>query len=213
MLVFGHTGITLGVSVLLAGALSRSRFSKTTVGKGMETSQSSSPATATLNDAPSYKASWLTTLGSYIDIRLLLIGSLLPDIIDKPLGLFFFRETFNNGRIFCHTLLFPIIITLAGLYLYRRRGKIWLLVLSFVTFIHLICDRMWLTPQTLFWPIYGFAFEKEIINNWVPEVLYTLLTYPEIYVPELVGVSILIWFAVTLLRRRKIYAFIRYGQI
>jgi len=88
------------------------------------------------------------------------LGSLLPDIIDKPVGQFFFRDTFSNGRIFCHTLLFLILITLAGLCLYRSRGKTWLLGFSFGTFMHLIQDQMWLEPRTFLWPLYGFAFEK-----------------------------------------------------
>jgi hypothetical protein len=36
------------------------------------------------------------------DIRLLILGSLLPDLIDKPLGHIILPE--NNGRIFAHTL-------------------------------------------------------------------------------------------------------------
>ena len=71
MLIFGHAGITLGAATLLTGALSSSRFSQKV------------PAA---NPSPGDKVSWFTYLGSYIDIRLLLIGSLLPDIVDKPIG-------------------------------------------------------------------------------------------------------------------------------
>ncbi len=198
MIVFGHAGITLGAAVLLTGAL-RSRCS--------------SQAVPTSNCSPSDKASWLTSLGSHIDIRLLLVGSLLPDITDKPVGQVFFRETFNNGRIFSHTLLFLILITLAGLYLYRRRAKLWLLTLSFGIFTHLILDEMWLAPRTLFWPFLGFAFERADLTDWMLNMLYALLTQPEAYVPELVGAAILLWFGLILVRRKKLFAFIRYGQV
>jgi len=147
-----------------------------------------------------------------MDTRLLLVGALLPDIIDKPVGLFFLRDIFGHGRLFSHTLLFFALFALAGLYLYLRHNRGWMLVLAFGTFTHLLLDQMWLTPTTLFWPFSGFAFEKGDPAGWVPGILHALLTNPEVYVPELVGAAILLWFGLTLVRRRKVSAFIRYGQ-
>lgn len=207
MLVFGHTGITLGTAALLAGVLGNSRLSKTTRNEAIESSPHHSYV------VPKRKASWLTYLGSHIDIRLLLIGSLLPDIIDKPVGQFFFRATFNNGRIFCHTLLFLILVTVAGIYLYRCYSKTWLLTFSFGTLTHLIFDQMWCAPRTLFWPILGLTFQRADISNWMPDIFQALLTNPVVYLPELVGAVILIWFAWLLLHRRNIYSFIKYGQV
>ena len=186
MLILGHVGLTLGTATLLAGAHRSNRFSL---------------------------AMWVTSLGSYIDIRLLMVGSLLPDIIDKPVGQFFFRETFSQGRMFSHTLLFLILVTLGGLYLYYRRSRVWLLTLSFGTFSHLIFDQMWRTPQTLFWPLYGFTFARTELAEWIPGILSALLTSPQVYLPELGGAMILLWFGLILIRRKKVYAFIRYGQV
>ena len=213
MLLLAHTGITLGAAVLVAGALSSSRSAGTSRSKATEPPRRSSQAVPDSDCTRSERASWLTWLGSRIDVRILLLGSLLPDIVDKPLGIFLFPETFNSGRIFCHTLLFLILITLAGVYVYRRYRKTWLLVLSFGTFTHLVLDQMWLTPRTLFWPLYGSTFEPADITNWIQDMLYALMTNPRVYVPELLGVGILIWFVVALLRRREILAFIRYGQV
>jgi len=162
---------------------------------------------------PKCKASWLTYLSSRIDIRLLLIGSLLPDIIDKPVGHFFFRETFSSGRIFCHTLLFLILVAVSGIYLYRRYSKTWLLTLSFGTFTHLIFDQMWFSPRTLFWPLLGLSFERSDISNWIPNIFHALLTDPAVYLPELAGAVILIWFTWLLFRRREIFSFIKHGQV
>jgi membrane-bound metal-dependent hydrolase YbcI (DUF457 family) len=156
-------------------------------------------------------ASWLTSLAERIDIRLLLIGSLLPDIIDKPVGLFFFRDIFSYGRTFCHTLLFLILITLGGLYLYWSHNKTWLLVLSFGTFTHLILDLMWLTPRTLLWPLYGFSFEGFDFSCLMPDIFYALLINPIICIPELVGAAVVIWFVWLLVRREKLLAFLRNG--
>jgi len=213
MLVFGHTGITLGAAAVLAGIVNSGRLPEAAQNQATDSPPRSSRPIPALNNFPRDKVSWFTSLGSYIDIRLLLIGSLLPDIIDKPIGQFFFKETFSNGRIFCHTLLFLIIIILIGLYLYRRRSTTWLLVLSFGTFTHLVCDLMWRSPRTLLWPIYGLAFERLDLIDWMPRMLHMLVTDPRVYVPELVGAVILIWFAVGLVRGRKAFAFVKYGQV
>ena len=66
------------------------------------------------------KPAWFDALARRVDIRLLAIGSLLPDIIDKPVGQVFFRGTFSDGRIFSHTLLFLALVSLGG-YARRRR--------------------------------------------------------------------------------------------
>ena len=213
MLVFGHAGITLGAAALLSSALGSSRFSGAKENDAIKASSPSSQVSQGLSNPRTQKASWFTSLGRRIDIRLLLVGSLLPDIIDKPVGRVFFKETLGNGRIFCHTLLFLIIITMAGLYLYRYRSRIWLLVLSFGTFMHLVYDQMWRSPRTLLWPVLGIAFERSELTDWITTMFYALLTSPEVYVPELVGAATIIWFAVELVRKRKVLAFIKYGQV
>ena len=168
MLIFGHPGITLGVAALLSGALGSRHFSQDKGGQAAGSCQRS-PAAPASDCSPGGKASWLTYLGGYLDIRLLLVGSLLPDIIDKPVGHFFFKEIFSHGRIFSHTLLFLVLVALVGLYLYLRHNKGWCLVLSFGTFSHLILDQMWRAPQTLFWPLYGFAFDRIELTDWIPK--------------------------------------------
>ena len=212
MLVFGHTGITLGAAVLLDGILTR-RFSYTRGNKLREHQEPSAEASSFQYCSSGNKASCFTSLANHIDIRLLLVGSLLPDIIDKPVGHFFFEDIFSNGRIFSHTLLFLIVITAVGFYLYRSHEKLWLFTLSFGTFAHLVEDQMWLQPQTLLWPLYGLAFESIDLSHWLQGIFHELLTNPVAYIPELIGALILIWFTLVLVRRRRVFAFIRKGQV
>jgi inner membrane protein len=188
MLVLAHTGITLGAATLLAGAVQYRHEPKIS------------------------RISWFASLSRYIDIRILLIGSLLPDIIDKPVGQYFFRETFSYGRIYAHTLLFLVIITAVGFYLYKSYNKVWLLTLAFGTFIHLILDEMWLTPRTLFWPFLGFAFDRADLTDWLLSIWQTIFRYPEVFIPELVGLSVLLWFGITIIVRKRVGTFIRYGK-
>jgi len=189
MLLFGHAGITLGAAALAARAASK---------RGTDRSE---------------KTSWFAPLARYVDIRLLVIGSLLPDIIDKPVGQYFFRETFFNGRIFAHTLFLLVLITAAGYYLYRRRKQLWLLTLAAGTFTHLVFDEMWQVPGTLFWPLMGFHFAKHDLTDWFPNILKALLSSPYIYISEAIGLAIVIWFAVWVILQKKVGAFIRHGKI
>jgi len=189
MLLLAHAGITLGAATVLAGVV-KSRHS-----------------------TEIRKVSWLTSLSGYIDIRLLLVGSLLPDIIDKPVGLFFFQETFSNGRIFSHTLLFLIIIAAVGFYLYKRRRQVWLLTLAFGTFTHLVLDEMWRAPGTLFWPFLGFTFDRVELMYWLPNVFQDLMSNPVVYVPEAAGIAILLWFGLALAGRKRVGVFLKYGKV
>ncbi|MDP6501072.1 MAG: metal-dependent hydrolase [Dehalococcoidales bacterium] len=213
MLIFGHTGITLGAAVLTGVAFFRKHSPDSNMEEkrlGPDRSTEVSPA-HTIPDTQ--RLSWFTLLAGKIDIRILLIGSLLPDIIDKPVGRFFFRDVFSNGRIMAHTLVFLILLTLVGFYLLRNRGGTGLLVFSFGTLTHLIFDQMWLTPRTLFWPFYGFTFERADLADWIPNMGMNLLTNPQVFVPELVGGVVLLWFAAVLVRKRKVFYFIRRGRL
>lgn len=213
MLLFGHAGLTLGAAVLLSGALTGGQERKA--------------AEVTTTTLPPYRpaifrplrfvngkiSSWLTVLGSRIDIRLLLFGAILPDLIDKPLGQLFFSDTISNGRIYSHTLLFVIIIALGGFYLYRRSHKVWLLVIAAGGLMHLILDQMWRMPQTLFWPFQGLSFERMDLSNWVQNLFHALVNEPAISISEPVGAAIIIWFVWQLARRGNLYAFIRKGVV
>jgi len=212
MLIFGHTGVTLGAAVLLDGILTKRHSLSSEEKKLREYNEHSAGALPAQDCFSGNRTSWFISLVNHIDVRLLLIGSLLPDIIDKPVGHLFFKATFSTGRIFSHTLLFLIVITLFALYLYRSRGKRWLLALSLGTFAHLMEDQMWLEPQTLLWPLHSFAFERIDLTYWVPGIIHALMTNPAVYIPELIGVSILIWFAVVLVQNRRVYAFARRGK-
>jgi inner membrane protein len=189
MLVLGHAGITLGTATIFTGVVKNLR----------------SPQ---IN-----RFAWFTALSSYVDIRILLVGSLLPDIIDKPVGQFFFKETFHNGRIFSHTLIFLVLITMVGFYLYRRRRQVWLLTLAGGTFTHLVLDEMWQFPRTLFWPFLGFNFASEDLTHWLSNIFLSLTSSPEIYLSEAVGLAIILWLGLVIVSRKKVGVFIRYGRL
>ena len=208
MLLFAHVGLTLGAAGLL----------KTAFANWPSSESSGEPATTTSVDAkPSESlhssSESLARVKKYIDWRLVILGSMLPDIIDKPLGTVIFADTFSNGRIFAHTLLFSLILLLIGLYLYKR-GRTGMLVVAFCSMGHLVLDSMWRHTSTLFWPLQGWEFPKcdlsdGVISIWVEG----LQTDPATFIPEIVGAIITASLLVYLLKRRNMMNFIKTGRI
>ncbi|MFC1983988.1 metal-dependent hydrolase [Chloroflexota bacterium] len=212
MLIFGHVGITLGTSIALSGLQSILHPHITIQNKAEDPLSSLSKKDRIHNHSMTNNSSFIS-LVNRIDIRILLVGSLLPDIIDKPIGQWLLKEDFSNGRIFSHTLLFLILITILGVFYYRHFGKTWFLFLSFGTFMHLILDQMWRAPRTLLWPILGLEFDRIDLTDWIGGIWYRLFTDPAVYIPELLGLFVIIWFLWKLLHMRTFYSFARYGRI
>jgi len=136
-----------------------------------------------------------------VDYRLILIGSLLPDIIDKPVGMILLP--LENGRIFGHTLLFILILIAIGLK-YRK------LSLAFASFLHLIEDEIWNEPETFFWPLLGFEFpakEHSSFYEYLCKILseYTPSLSP-IFISEVIGLAIILAFFLKKKMRAKLNA-------
>lgn len=122
---------------------------------------------------------------------LVALGSIVPDLIDKPLGHVFLKESLNNGRIFSHTLLFIVLIWIIAM-LAVNMGKSGFLSVSFGSAVHLALDEMWRKPETFFWPLYGWSFsysEPDFLLNIIQK-----LDKPEIFIPEIMGAAILVLF-------------------
>ncbi len=221
MLLFGHIGLTLGATWGAQHAL-ETKEHRTGEASG------NNPGDDVLR--PSFARGALSYLRR-LDYRIIMASSMLPDIIDKPLGAFFFRETFSSGHIYGHTLLFLVLTASAGLYLYKSRRITWALALSFGTFAHLIFDQIWHAPRTLFSPLLGASFDREDVsivippifrepalnagdlNNWIPDVVRNWLNNPRDYVPEIAGITILLFFAYVLIRRKKVLQFLKSGRV
>ena len=93
-----------------------------------------------------------------MDLRLLVVGAVLPDVVDTPIGLAAFG-TFGGIRLFSHTLLLGSIV-MAAVVVATRRGrprKRWM-PLAIGILMHLVLDAMWANPETLWWPFLGFDF-------------------------------------------------------
>jgi len=117
------------------------------------------------------------------DLSFVAIGSLLPDIIDKPLG-YFIYGAMGTGRIYAHTLLFLLVLAaLATILRSRALGS-----LSFGVLVHLVLDSIWATPTILLWPLLGgFPINPDLTVLGYLEMLMQGLEYPDVLMPEILG--------------------------
>ena len=112
----------------------------------------------------------------------LLLGSLAPDLIDKPLSLF--SDSFG-GRGIGHTPILQLtIILVLVLYEYNRKPENYAISWSYSvgTLFHLLLDIPsvpWLYPIVQ----YNFLYEEDLIESW----FYTLFHNPLIISTELIG--------------------------
>jgi inner membrane protein len=119
------------------------------------------------------------------DLRWVIFFTLVADIIDKPLGLWVFKETINNGRVWFHSLSVNLLITLV--LMLARKPAVYALAL----WLHQLCDRMWMRPWVALWPFTGrFGYRDLEFDDWV----YGILN-PYNVVSEVVGLTVLLVFA------------------
>ena len=117
-----------------------------------------------------------------VDFRLVLLGSILPDLIDKPLGALLHLE----ARLWAHSLLFLGAVLALSL-LPALRGLRWV---GFGDAVHLLVDLIWEQPMVALWPLLGVAFPAG--EQSVGGYLQILLTDPYVQFGEIVGGTILV---------------------
>ncbi len=88
-------------------------------------------------------------------LALAVLGAVLPDLIDKPLGHILLAGTVGYGRIYFHGLTTLFLVVIAGLILYHYRRWFGLLALAAGMASHQFFDGMWRHPVEWFWPFLG----------------------------------------------------------
>lgn len=202
MFVLGHTGFTLLSTYLIERALSRpgARSSILSRHKNNQDTQGHD----TLNDKSSIDVK--------IDYRLVLLGSMLPDFIDKPLALWLLPNIFGITRTIGHSALLGGVLLLLGGVLILRTKRTGMFVLALASLGHLVLDRIWSLPEVMWWPCYGWGFPKEDGAGTIKGWLDTLFSSPTTFVPEIVGGLVLMSMVFSLRRRRRWLGFLHHGR-
>ena len=152
---------------------------------------------------------FIPSIRSRLDYRIIALGALLPDLVDKPIGRFLFAESVASGRLVGHTLVFVLILLIGGYVLLKQRRDSLGVQVAGAGFLHLVEDRMWMSPVTLLWPALGWKFPQgdaygsfkdyllDVISHcYVPEPSYE-------FVSEVVGFIVLTGMLVRYVRRHR----------
>ena len=130
------------------------------------------------------------------DYRLVAVASMAPDLADKAMAVTGLSKH-RTGQVWAHTLFFCHLPVLLATALFRRR---WLpYALAFNS--HLVTDRMWRFPHTLFHPFFGRRFgDWRDLNSFklMVEAYKEVLREDRLTIPlELGGIAILLWLVVS----------------
>jgi inner membrane protein len=128
-----------------------------------------------------------------IDYRFVLLGAVLPDLVDVPLGAWLLE---GGDRYLGHTLLAAtfvavvVVITLRG----ERRLSVFGVAVGWL--LHLVVDGMWRAPVIFLWPAFGAEFPTASQEPYDWDLLAHPADHLGTWAAELVGALVLAWFAV-----------------
>ena len=149
-----------------------------------------------------------------VDVRFLLAGAVLPDIIDLLLGTVLF-PALATGELWFHSLVtasvYMAIVLLATRRGRRRRAY---MALAVGWMFHLVLDGLWITPEILFWPFFGWDLPTGTAPFW--ELAWERVwDDPWRWAMEAVGVAYLtwLWFATGLSSRERRSAVAATGRL
>jgi membrane-bound metal-dependent hydrolase YbcI (DUF457 family) len=148
---------------------------------------------------------WLVFRDPAIDHRVVLLGAVLPDVVDAPFG----------GARLLHTLVASVALLVLVMLVTVRTGsggsrrhlrRRWLF-LPVGTFLHLVFDGMWTRAEELWWPFLGGA-----LNGPLPALDHGV---PVLLLEEIVGALALLWWwrRFGLGRRDARASFLRTGRL
>jgi inner membrane protein len=127
-----------------------------------------------------------------IDYRFVLLGAVLPDVVDGILGLFLFDGP--AGRWVAHSLLAVIVVTVAIVVGFRKETRLAVFGLGVGWLLHLVGDGMWAAPETFLWPAFGAGFATSPAEPYSWDLFTDPFDHLGTWGGEAVGLAILAWF-------------------
>jgi inner membrane protein len=127
-----------------------------------------------------------------IDYRYILIGAVLPDIVDAVLTTSAFESA--SGRGPAHSLTAVIVIAVA--IMLGLRGDLRQAVFGIAVgwLLHLVGDVMWEAPRTFLWPAFGSGFEPTPAEPYSWSLFTDPASHLGPWLGELAGLAVLAWF-------------------
>ena len=122
-------------------------------------------------------------------ILVCVVGSILPDLIDKSLALVF-PSVVGGGRTVFHSLNIVIIILLVTLIFVRSNFRLVGIGVACAILLHQILDEMWIQPPNWFYPLLG-PFQGQMIPDYLGTYFWYEITNPSEWVFMIASVAIL----------------------
>jgi membrane-bound metal-dependent hydrolase YbcI (DUF457 family) len=120
---------------------------------------------------------WLVFRDPAFDYRMVVVGALLPDLVDAPFG----------GARLAHTLLGAVVVLTVVMLATRGRRHVRrsLLAVPIGMFAHLVADGMWARTETFWWPFLGRR-----LAGGLPALDHGVAV---LVLEELVGAVVVVW--------------------
>ena len=109
-------------------------------------------------------------------IPVCIAGSILPDLIDKSLGLLF-PLVLSSGRTVFHSLGLVFVILLFSLMFLRSNLRLLGIGFACAILLHQIFDEMWTLPANWFYPLLG-PFQGSMIPDYILTYFWLEITNP-----------------------------------
>jgi len=122
-------------------------------------------------------------------IPVCIAGSIIPDLVDKSLGLLF-PSVLSSGRTVFHSLGLVFIILILILVFVRSNLKVMGIGFACAIFLHQVFDEMWTLPANWYYPIMG-PFQGSMIPDYILTYFWLEITNPSEWV-FLVGTGVIL---------------------
>lgn len=128
-----------------------------------------------------------------VDVRFLVFGAILPDLIDLPIGTLILADRYSTGELWFHSLIIPTLYMTAVLVLTRRgRRRRAFMALGVGWLFHLLLDGMWVDQNVFLWPFFGAEIPPGEAPFW-SLAWERALSDPWRWVKEIAGLAYLVW--------------------
>ena len=138
-----------------------------------------------------------------VDVRFLLFGAILPDLIDMPIGTLILANRYSTGELWFHSLILPSLY-MSVVMLAKRRGRrrrAWMAV-GVAWLFHLLLDGMWTDQEVFLWPLFGLELPSGLAPFW-QFGWERGISDPWRWVKELAGLGYLVWLWIALGMNRQ----------
>lgn len=127
-----------------------------------------------------------------IDYRYILVGAILPDIVDALLIATVVES--ESGRGPAHSLAAVILVAL--MIMLGLRGELRQAVFGVAVgwLLHLVGDATWSAPRTFLWPAFGGGFEAAPAEPYSWDLFTDPLRHLSVWLGEIAGLLALLWF-------------------